>query len=157
MSLARSVKPAMSANSTEASSYLSAMMLRAGSFSRSATLAGKMLASNASDRSYSTSMASSARTISRTAYHTVATTITQAEMVVTTKLSDKDHAGWAPVSRGTRNCSAITSPEAMAARLPDKKIRLKTRCNTTREAEKRKYNCKPEPVPTNQQIAKIDT
>src|SRR6201986_2488014 len=98
----------MSANSTEASSYLSAMMLRAGSFSRSATLAGKMLASSASDRSYSNSIAASARTISRTEYHTVVTTMTQDEIVVTTKLKDNAHAGWTPVSRGTRNCKVIT-------------------------------------------------
>src|ERR1700759_5807454 len=107
MSLARSVKPAMSANSTEASSYLSAMMLRAGSFSRSATLAGKMLASSASDRSYSNSIAASARTISRTEYHTVVTTMTQDEIVGTTKLNYKAQTGCAPGSRGTRNGTVI--------------------------------------------------
>src|SRR3984885_5601870 len=122
MSLACSVKPAMSANSTEASSYLSAMMLRAGSFSRSATLAGKMLASSASDRSYSNSIAASARTISRTEYQTVVTTITQAEIVVTTKYNDKAQTGCAPVSRGAKNCNVITMPPAMADRIPGGKI-----------------------------------
>src|ERR671923_12895 len=42
----------MSANRIEASSYLSAMMLRDGSFSRSAILAGRMLVSRRSDRSF---------------------------------------------------------------------------------------------------------
>src|SRR6201985_148549 len=106
----------MSANSTEASSYLSAMMLRAGSFSRSATLAGKMLANSASDLSYSNSIAASARTISRTEYQTVVTTMTQDEIVVTTKLNDKAQGGCAPVSRGSRNCSVLTMPGGVARR-----------------------------------------
>ena len=51
-------------------------------------LAGNMLASSASERSYSASMTASARSVSRSANHTVTTTITHAEIVVMTKPSD---------------------------------------------------------------------
>ncbi len=70
----------MSANRIDASSYLSAMMLRDGSFSRWAIVAGRILVSSRSDRSYSASIASRARRISRSAYQTTATTITHAEI-----------------------------------------------------------------------------
>ena len=75
-------------------------------------LAGNMLASSASDRSYWASMTASARAVSRSANHTVTTTITQAEMVVTTKPVDWAQAGCSPVSRGTRNSSAMIRPAA---------------------------------------------
>ena len=56
----------------------------AGSLSFSATVAGRMLASSASERLYSTSMASSAREISRMAYQTVANISRQAPAVANT-------------------------------------------------------------------------
>ncbi len=97
-----------------------------------------MLASNASDRSYSTSIAASARTISRTAYQTVVTTITHAEIVVTTKFSDNAQPGSAPVLRGTRNCNVITMLAAIAARIDARKMRSTPSCSTTRQAATRK-------------------
>src|SRR6516164_7693337 len=83
----------MSANSTEATSYLSAMTPRSGSLSRSAMLAGSMLVSSASERSYWASISASARAVSRSANHIVTTTITTLEMVVTTKPVDWAQAG----------------------------------------------------------------
>lgn len=76
MSLARLVYPAMSANRIDASSYLSAITERAGSLSRSAIVSGRMLASSRSLRSYSASMARSARSVSRSVYQRVARIIT---------------------------------------------------------------------------------
>ena len=63
-----------------------------------------MLASSASERLYSTSMAPSARETSRIAYQTVAKIITQAAIVVMTNPALTAHRGWSPVSPGTRNC-----------------------------------------------------
>ena len=63
------------------------------SLSRSAMLAGNMLASRASERSYWASMTASARAVSRRANHTVTTIITQEEMVVMTKPIDWAQAG----------------------------------------------------------------
>lgn len=58
----------------------------AGSLSFAATSAGRMLASNASERSYSTSMAASARATSRIAYQTVAKISVHAPRVAKMKL-----------------------------------------------------------------------
>ncbi|CNH33767.1 Uncharacterised protein [Mycobacterium tuberculosis] len=72
------MKPAMSANSTEASSYLSATIVVCGFLSRAAMLVGKMLVSNASERACSSSIARWAPSISRCVYHTVAMIIPHA-------------------------------------------------------------------------------
>ena len=56
-------------------------------------LAGNMLASRASERSYWASMTASARAVSRSANHTVTTIITQAETAVMTKPIDWAQAG----------------------------------------------------------------
>ncbi|CKS13410.1 Uncharacterised protein [Mycobacterium tuberculosis] len=56
-------------------------------------LAGNMLASSASERSCSASMTASARAVSRSANHTVATATPQAETVVRTKLTDMAQGG----------------------------------------------------------------
>ncbi len=60
-------------------------------------LAGNMLASSASERSYWASMTASARAVSRRANHTVTTIITQEAMVVMTKPIDWAQAAWSPV------------------------------------------------------------
>src|SRR5882757_7593958 len=100
VSLARRVKPAISAKRTDASSYLSAMTVRDGSFNRWAIVVGKMLASSDSDLLYSASIALSARVISRSAYQTVATTISHAEATDTANPTVKAQAGCTPVDLG---------------------------------------------------------
>ena len=62
-----------------------------------------MLASSASDRAYSCSIAASALAIWRSPYQTIATASTPAAMVLTMNPTVMNHAGSAPVSRGTVN------------------------------------------------------
>ena len=118
VSLARLVYPAMSANRIEASSYLSAMMLRVGSLRRLAIDAGRMFASSDSDRWYSDSIAFSARSISRIAYQTVATTITAEPMTELMKPTVSIHGGPRFLSLGTRSSRAI-DPAAPNATIVD--------------------------------------
>ena len=63
-----------------------------------------MLANRASDRSYSTSIASSARETSRMAYQTVAKIMKHAAAVAITNPDWSAQRGWRPVSGGTVNC-----------------------------------------------------
>ncbi len=155
--LARSVNPTMSANRTETSSYLSAMTLRDELLRRSAMLPGNMLASSASERSYSASITASARWVSRSANHTATNTITQAETMVTTKVIDCAHAGCNPVSRGTRNSRAITSPAPTAVRPAASTVCSMPSNSTTRHAPTKKKNCAPVPVPASQVLTKTVT
>jgi hypothetical protein len=106
----------MSANRIEASSYLSAMMLCAGFFRRSAMDAGRMLANSDSERWYSVSMALSARAISRSAYQTVVTTRTHAAMVLTMKPILNAQSGCVPVLCGTHISRPITVTAPSTAR-----------------------------------------
>ena len=84
-----------------------------------------MLASSASERLYSTSIASSARDTSRIAYQTVASIRMHAPTVAKTKPASSAHRGCRPVSAGTRNCSAITRPAPTATTMP-----ASVRCST---------------------------
>ena len=73
------------------------MMLRDGSFSRWAIVAGRMLVSRLSDRSYSASIASRARRVSRSEYPTTAIAIAKAEMTVRMKPDFNAQSGCTPV------------------------------------------------------------
>ena len=66
-----------------------------------------MLASSDSDRWYSASIAFSARSISRIAYQTVATTITAEPMTELMKPTVSIHGGPRPLSLGTKSSRAI--------------------------------------------------
>src|SRR6516225_382228 len=147
----------MSANSTEASSYLSAMTPVDGFFNRDAMLAGRIFASSDSERWYSNSMASSARLISRRAYQTAATLMTQAQMTDETKPRSIDHLGCTRVSCGTLNCSVMTSPAPIATRIEASTMFSMPSTNNATAATTTKKNCRPDPVPTFQQITVSDT
>ena len=73
-----------------------------------------MLANRASDRSYSTSIASSARDASRSAYQTVAKIMKHAAEVASTNPAWSAQRGWIPVSAGTVNCIPIHRPAPIA-------------------------------------------
>ena len=128
----------MSANRIDASSYLSAITLRDGSLSRSAIVVGKMLASNRSERSYSASIAASARSISRSVYQIVATTITAEPTTELTKPTVSVHGGPNPRLSGTVSSSAMVSAPPAAATSEASAMRSIPRTSTISDAATRK-------------------
>jgi hypothetical protein len=87
----------------------------------------------------------------------VTTTITTLETVVTTNPVVWAQAGCSPVSRGTRNSTAMIRPAATAASTDASTMCSIPSSNTTRHAPTRKKNSEPEPVPMSQQVAKTET
>ncbi len=101
-------------------------------------LAGRMLASSFSERSYSCSIAASARRISRSAYQTVATAISDADATETTKPTRMLQSGCTPVSSGMFSSNTMARTTPSAARAPASTMRSMPSTSTRIEAATRK-------------------
>ena len=97
-----------------------------------------MLASSDSDRWYSASIAFSARSISRIAYQTVATTMTAETITELTKPTVSVHDGPRPLSLGTVSSRAIVPATPKATIVDARTMRSMPSTRTTSVAETRK-------------------
>ena len=94
-------------------------------------LAGRMLARSCSERSYSISIATSARAVSRNANHTAANAMSADALIDRMNPTVMLQAGCRPVSAGAVSFRPIPITTPTAARMPARTMRSLPRTRTT--------------------------